>query len=1533
MEEQVSHISDLEGLNSELEGFLADLHGREESMSARVKALEEELSGARNSAAAAMARLTQKEASLSSAVEQLRAALDNEKARVSTLGLERENLSRQLEVISARLEDAKAAAAEKEDLLKEARAAAKEEAAKSSAAVEALQGSLLNESSRVAVLAAERDGLLRQVEDISARLKEAKAASAEKDEHLKEVKTLAKQDLAKAAADAEELRAALNNENTRASALGTERETLLRQLTVVSDRLEEAKASAAEKENLLKEVRASAKQEAAKAAAAAEELRAALNKESSRASSISLERDDLARRQQALTELLDEAKAALAEKDALMKEARAAAKEKAAELSAVIDQLRSSVEDEAAKVSAMVSERDGLLGRLKESADLLEAEKEISSKKDALLGEARAAAKAKAAELSAAIDQLKASLFEESSKAEAMALERNGLLRQLEDSASQLAVEKEASSKKDALLDETRAAAKARAAELSAAIDQVKASLRDESARIEALVLERDGLLRKLEQEARSLEAEKTRSSERELLINGARSALKDKEGEIERLLRGAEELKADLALERANVKDREAQLQKTFKMTEAVERRLELAAQENTRSEEGYLLKVELVKKELREQAKRTAEVERKLAAAGARLEDALDEVAKKEKMLAEANALLAEKDAQLKDANLQLKALTKEFSEIKSGSGHENIQRAREMAASMAARVEELENAMSEAAARSLEKFRASQAELSGAKTALRVKEEENAGLKARETSLLGELSDAEEKWKLASAQLHNAVSRLRNAENENEIALGRLKSVEEERNKFRAAAIKAETASAAMAAQESRARDGEASGLIAALEEQAATYTALLRKYDDVVLLNEALAREKAGDKAEAASLREALKAAQAAAESESGEKRGVRSDLAEKLRAAEARLKKKEDELEEACAIAKAAGSEAVSLRARLKQMAQSATGESEAESARYIALTEKVHGAEALLKKKEFELAEARAAGRAASDEAASLRARLQETAATAAAAAVEAEAERARYAALSEKMRSADALLKKKETELDEAKSSLKSAQDAAEAATGEKKGLQADLAEKLRGAEALLKKKEFELEQARSAAASAGDEAVLLRAHLQETAAAAAGEAEAERARYAALSEKMHNADALLRKKEFELDEARGALVALDSECSLLRQSRAALGEKYSREIHAENELLKEAQARIVERDSFIARLSITEEELKKEAEALKKEKQNLLSLVRKKSAAPAHSAKVSEAERMLAEKESRLVKLRAELENTRAEKAELQGREKELREELKARPYRAMLREAEENLLIKEKMLAEVTSRMKKIGRDFDDLKVRGQASGAPGYIPDFEELVAGVAHQVANSISIIRSHAEFCAETPEAEGAKESLNVIVRNIVNLQKKIDIIMNFSKPVIPQRSPEKLTTVLSEVLDGLRSSGRLENIKVSLKGGEKLGPVSLDRVRFASAVEQLLINAVEAMPGGGELSVSLSGGGGRQRLEIADTGAGVEKKNLGAVFHPFFTTRPGKMGLGLTLARNVARAHGGTLELLNDPGRGARAVLELPEA
>ncbi len=1022
------------------------------------------------------------------------------------------------------------------------------------------------------------------------------------------------------------------------------------------------------------------------------------------------------------------------------------------------------------------------------------------------------AAKARETELTLAVADVKAALSSETAKSASLSSERDALSGRLESLVRELEAAKAQTEAASARLASQESA-------LSRALQEAKNSLIAEISKSADLSSERDSLAAKLESVSRMLDEEKARSAEKDLFINSSRSAIKDKDAESERIWRAMEELKGELAEERAAVKDREGRIGRLQKQQETLEQKLAQAARDAARSEEGFLLKIDLVKKELRAQADRTAELERSLAAAGARLDEALEDVAHKERLLAEARAAVAAKEELLKSAGQKIRELAAEAEAFRSGRGKGS----EELAASLSERVEELEAELEKRGAESLDKYRRSQAALSDAQAALRKKEEENAALRARETSLLKDIEEAEGKWKLSEVQLHNQVARLRSAENEAEITAGRLKTLEAERDKFRAAAVKAEAAAAALAEQESKARDGEAASLMAALEEQASKYRELLRKYDDLVLVNEAAAAERAEAEAEAGSL------------------------------------------------------------RARLEAFEAGAAGSTEAERERSAKLFDKVRAAEAEIKRLGFQLEEERSARSAAEAEADGLKSRL-ETVEAGSAGAGKAERERS------------------------------------------------AKLFDKVREAEAEIKKLAFTLEEARSAEAAARSEAAGLAARLKTAEADAAGAAEAEKERYAKLSEKMHNADAMLKKKEFELEEARAALSGVEEECELLRRSRVALGQKYSAEIQAENELVRQAQARVVERDGVISRLVADEDRLNSEAEALRKEKEALVAMVRRK-AAPANAEKLSEAERRLAEKESRLMDLRLELERTKAEKTELESRESQLREEMRAKPYRAMLREAEDKLLIKEKMLAELNSRMKKLSGDFDELKRRGRGYGAPGYTPDFEELVAGVAHQIANSISIIRSHAEFCAESPEADGAKESLSVIVRNIVALQKKIDTIMNFSRPVIPQRSPEKLEAVVSETIGALRAAGRLGKASAAVEAPGDLPSISVDRVRLAGAIEQLLLNAAEAMPGGGEIAVRISSSKGRQRIEIKDAGEGIERKNLGALFHPFFTTRPGKMGLGLTLARNVARAHGGTLELTGEPGRGARAVLELPES
>ncbi len=127
MEESVNQIIDLEGLNSELDGLLSDLHGREEALSARVKILEEELSEARAAASSAVSCIAEKETSFFSVLEDLRALLREERAKVSAVSSERDGLLGQLRDSASLLEEERAAFSEKDALIERLKRAVEQE--------------------------------------------------------------------------------------------------------------------------------------------------------------------------------------------------------------------------------------------------------------------------------------------------------------------------------------------------------------------------------------------------------------------------------------------------------------------------------------------------------------------------------------------------------------------------------------------------------------------------------------------------------------------------------------------------------------------------------------------------------------------------------------------------------------------------------------------------------------------------------------------------------------------------------------------------------------------------------------------------------------------------------------------------------------------------------------------------------------------------------------------------------------------------------------------------------------------------------------------------------------------------------------------------------------------------------------------------------------------------------------------------------------------------------------------------------------
>ena len=115
-------------------------------------------------------------------------------------------------------------------------------------------------------------------------------------------------------------------------------------------------------------------------------------------------------------------------------------------------------------------------------------------------------------------------------------------------------------------------------------------------------------------------------------------------------------------------------------------------------------------------------------------------------------------------------------------------------------------------------------------------------------------------------------------------------------------------------------------------------------------------------------------------------------------------------------------------------------------------------------------------------------------------------------------------------------------------------------------------------------------------------------------------------------------------------------------------------------------------------------------------------------------------------------------------------------------------------------------------------------------------------------------------------------------------------------------------------------SSGEDENIKIMA-----------DRQQLRMAFDNLLRNAVEAMPEGGTLTVNVRRADDWAEVSVADTGQGISPENMPRLFEPLFTTKPGGVGFGLALAKNVVENHGGKIEAKSEPGRGAVFTVRLP--
>ncbi len=217
------------------------------------------------------------------------------------------------------------------------------------------------------------------------------------------------------------------------------------------------------------------------------------------------------------------------------------------------------------------------------------------------------------------------------------------------------------------------------------------------------------------------------------------------------------------------------------------------------------------------------------------------------------------------------------------------------------------------------------------------------------------------------------------------------------------------------------------------------------------------------------------------------------------------------------------------------------------------------------------------------------------------------------------------------------------------------------------------------------------------------------------------------------------------------------------------------------------------------------------------------------------------------------------------------------------------------------------------------------------------EIARLAGGLAHEIRNPLSTIRLNMELLAEdfgqgeSPREQRALKKVDVVQRECQRLQDLLDDFLNFAKVRRLKLQPSEFNSQVKEVLDFFRPKAAEAGIEVVDYLAADLPTVLLDRESFRGALLNLVLNAEQAMPQGGQLVVRTYGTADGVALDLIDTGCGMDAKTQSQIFEAFFSTRSGGSGLGLPTARKLIEAHGGRITLQSEPGRGSQFTVKLP--
>jgi len=217
------------------------------------------------------------------------------------------------------------------------------------------------------------------------------------------------------------------------------------------------------------------------------------------------------------------------------------------------------------------------------------------------------------------------------------------------------------------------------------------------------------------------------------------------------------------------------------------------------------------------------------------------------------------------------------------------------------------------------------------------------------------------------------------------------------------------------------------------------------------------------------------------------------------------------------------------------------------------------------------------------------------------------------------------------------------------------------------------------------------------------------------------------------------------------------------------------------------------------------------------------------------------------------------------------------------------------------------------------------------------ELSALAGGLAHEIKNPLSTMQLNLGLLAEefaNPQnvrEQRALQKIRIIERECRRLNDILEGFLRFAR--VQELNLERcdLNKVIQEVVDFVAPEAARRGIELVTYFHAALPLVRLDRNLFKQAILNLVINAEEAMPEGGQIVFQTRPTSSGVELEVIDTGVGMDQEVLSRIFQPFFSTRKDGSGLGLPTTRRIVEAHGGTIRVESAVGKGTRFTISLP--